>query len=123
MPRRLVRINHRKQKMKRIDTGGEGLSYCAFGLDFNDDEGGLMLTRSNLHASRDGVALAQMPKAFRYVCLLSAMLLIKCIWIDALCIDQSNHEKTAREVRNMADIYQSAVVTISPCSQLQPQSN
>jgi hypothetical protein len=109
--------------MKIIDTGGEELSYCAFGLDFNDDEGGPMLTKSNLHTFRDGVALAQMPKTFRDVCLLSAMLLTKYIWIDALCIDQSNHEETAREVRNMAEIYRSAVVTISPRSQLQPQSN
>ncbi|KAH8642595.1 hypothetical protein IG631_00058 [Alternaria alternata] len=123
IPRRLIRINHRKQRMKLIDTGHEELSYCAFGLDFNDDEGSPMLTKSNLRTFRDGVALAQMPKAFRDVCLLSAMLLTKYIWIDALCIDQSNHEETAREVRNMAEIYRSAVVTISPRSQLQSQSN
>ncbi|KAF7681063.1 hypothetical protein GT037_000039 [Alternaria burnsii] len=123
MPRRLVRINHRRQRWKLVDTGGRTLSYLALGLDFNCNEGDPVLTESNLHTFREGVALSQMPKSFRDACVFSGLCLTRYIWIDTLCIDQSNHEETACEVGNIANIYQSAAVTIFPHSQLKLQRN
>ncbi|KAH6860576.1 hypothetical protein B0T12DRAFT_138215 [Alternaria alternata] len=123
MPRRLVRINHRRQRWKLVDTGGRTLSYLALGLDSNWDEGDPVLTKSNIHTFREGVALAQMPKSFRDACVFSGLCLTRYIWIDTLCIDQSNHEETAHEVGKMANIYQSAAVTIFPHCDLKPQRN
>jgi hypothetical protein len=121
MPRRLVYIDHRRQKWQLVDTGGRKLSYMAFSLGFSDDEGGPKLTKSNLQKFQKGVAMARMPKAFRDACLFSGMLLTEYLWIDAICIDQDNDEETASEVRHMTDIYQRAIATISPRSQQEQQ--
>jgi hypothetical protein len=116
MPRRLVHIDHQRQKWQLIDTRGRKLSYMALSLGFSDEEGGPKLTKSNLRTFQKGVALARMPKAFRDACCFSGMLLTEYLWIDAICIDQGNDEETVSEVRHMIDIYQHAIATISPCS-------
>jgi hypothetical protein len=60
-------------------------------------------------------------ESFRNACFLSGMLLTEYLWIDAICINQDNDEEIAFEVRHVIDIYQHAVATIYPHSQLEEQ--
>jgi hypothetical protein len=121
MPKRLVMIDHERQTWRLIDTAGKNLRYMALSLGFNDDEGGPTLTKSNLRMFQSGRALADMSVLFLDCCASSAMAQTKYLWIDTLCIDQDNDEETASQICRMDEIYQSAIATILPRSELQLQ--
>jgi hypothetical protein len=54
-----------------------------------------------------------LPKTFQDAVIVTSKLDICYLWVDALCIIQDDAEDTAREISQMARIYNSAMITIA----------
>ena len=70
-------------------------------------------TSSNLEAHINGIDFADLPPSFRDAVTVTKSLGIRYLWIDSLCIIQDSVDDWATESSLMADIYQSATLTIA----------
>jgi hypothetical protein len=114
MPRRLVYIDHQRQSWKLVETNGRQEPYIALSYVWGSGESCPRLTESTLNTFRNGVAVTQMPKTFRDAWIVCESLMVKYLWVDALCILSDNDDDTISEVLCMADTYRSAGLIMSP---------
>jgi hypothetical protein len=78
--------------------------------------GSNQVTKSTKHTIKDwGISLPFeiLPKTLQDAIIVTSKLNIHYLWVDALCIIQDDTEDMAREISQMAQIYNSAMITIA----------
>jgi hypothetical protein len=83
------------------------LSYCW---------GGDQVIKSMKHTIKDwtvSLPFEILPKTLQDAIIVTSKLDIRYLWVDALCIIQDDAEDMAREISQMAQIYNSAMITIA----------
>ncbi|KAF4635479.1 hypothetical protein G7Y89_g2620 [Cudoniella acicularis] len=70
-------------------------------------------TLSNLESHQEKVPMDRLPQTFRDSIFITRQLGCQYLWIDSLCIIQDSHEDWEKEAKQMARIYENALVTIS----------
>ncbi|KXX81980.1 hypothetical protein MMYC01_201473 [Madurella mycetomatis] len=70
-------------------------------------------TNANLSQRKLSIPVKDLPPTFSDAVQLSRALEISYLWIDSLCIIQDNAADWEQEAARMADVYKSAVLTIS----------
>ncbi|TVY92029.1 Heterokaryon incompatibility protein 6,OR allele [Lachnellula willkommii] len=89
------------EQLESVPTGYEALSYYwgnpAHTAKIAVDNAGELGVTDNLHAA---LRLLSFPDQ------------VRALWIDALCIDQSNPKERSAQVRRMGDIYRTAVCVL-----------
>ena len=104
-PDTIVKVAEPEKDAKGAYTA---LSYC-WGASSNR----FTTANSLLDATKNGIALASLPKTFRDAIALTRRLGVRYIWIDGLCICQDDAKDWERESARMAATYANAYLTIS----------
>ena len=76
----------------------------------------LLLTASTSRSLHDGVPTSSLPRLFQDLVSLAQLLGVKCIWIDALCIQQDDTLDWEREAEVMGAIYRNAWLVVGATS-------
>lgn len=76
----------------------------------------LTLTKDRLSAFKDAIPFSQLPKTFQDAIHLTALLGVRYIWIDALCILQDDKEDWRKESALMGSIFENALFSLSALS-------
>ncbi|KAH7072576.1 hypothetical protein FB567DRAFT_538406 [Paraphoma chrysanthemicola] len=118
MPRRLVFIDHRRQKWQLIETQGKQYPYLAISFGFAEQDGGPKLTRSTLNGFRAGESMRRMPKPLKFCSYVGELLAVDYIWSDALCILQDDDDERVSEICALDNTYRCALSTIAPLPRL-----
>jgi hypothetical protein len=109
-----TRFPIRTVKLHWTEEGESGeyvaLSYCWGGSQT------LLTTTATAQDFTDGIPTSRIPKTILDAITLTHKLGLRYLWVDALCIIQDDSEDVAREISNMAQIYQNATVTVSAAS-------
>ncbi|KAH8769274.1 heterokaryon incompatibility protein-domain-containing protein, partial [Hyaloscypha finlandica] len=72
-----------------------------------------LTTRANIRSMKAGFNIDGIPKTFRDAILVTRAIGIRYLWIDSLCIIQGDASDWQSEGGKMADVYSSALLTIS----------
>jgi hypothetical protein len=80
----------------------------------------LLLTKAKHNEFTHQLALANLPPMFRDAVLLTRLMGVRYLWIDALCIVQDDAADWAAEAARMYDIYAGALFTIAATVQPNP---
>jgi hypothetical protein len=83
------------------------LSYCWGGDQL------VKTTSANIPSKRSGIALEGLPQTLQDAVQVCRQLTIRYLWIDALCIIQDDESDKAREISQMALIYNRATLVIA----------
>jgi hypothetical protein len=101
------------------DRGYAALSYC-WGPATAEEKTQACLSVENYGPRLDGFSLDKLPKTFRDAVQVTRSLGLSLLWIDALCIIQTDLEKPgsdwSKESVRMQDVFSSALLTISATS-------
>ncbi|KLU84117.1 hypothetical protein MAPG_03162 [Magnaporthiopsis poae ATCC 64411] len=82
----------------------------------------LKTTKENLDAYRGGLPAHQLPRNFQDAILVTRVVGLRYLWIDALCIIQDDPEDWAAEAERMAATYRSSALTISALNAAAPDA-
>jgi hypothetical protein len=101
------------------DRGYVALSYC-WGPATREEKGHACLSDRNYDQPLHGFSLDELPKTFRDAVEVTRTLGLSLLWIDALCINQTNLAEPgsdwSKESVRMQDVFSSALLTISAIS-------
>jgi hypothetical protein len=101
------------------DRGYAALSYC-WGPATQEEKEQACLSVVNYGPRLHGFSLDKLPKTFRDAVQVTRSLGLSLLWIDALCIIQTDLEKPgsdwSKESVRMQDVFSSALLTISATS-------
>lgn len=116
IPTRLILVGLPGSSLKLIEPGPSdnfryaALSHCWGGSPV------LRLERSIEQQLKTSIAETDLPRAYRDAVTLCRQLEIPLLWIDSLCIMQDDRDEWNREAAKMADVYESAFLTICASS-------
>ncbi|RYP63335.1 hypothetical protein DL771_009320 [Monosporascus sp. 5C6A] len=113
LPTRVINVSSNPPRL--LITRSEGithgryaaLSYCWGGPQH------VRTTQETISAYTDSIPMDGLPRTLQDGIIATRGLGLKYLWIDALCIIQEDEEDYRRELPHMAEIYNSAYVTIS----------
>lgn len=114
MPRRLLFVDHEKLRVKLVETGRQSRRYCAPSWSWASMDSVPKLNNIPLFLLQEGMATSAMPTWFNDCCSVMKMASLDYIWVDSLCINQTDLADRSREILRMPEIYQSAEMTIVP---------
>lgn len=101
------------------DRGYAALSYC-WGPATREEKEQACLSDKNYVQRLHGFSLDELPKTFRDAVEVTRSLGLSLLWIDALCINQTNLGEPgsdwSKESVRMQDVFSSALLTISATS-------
>jgi Heterokaryon incompatibility protein (HET) len=80
----------------------------------------LMTTRRTLKRHLQSLNIQDLPLMFRDAIIITRLLGIRYLWIDALCIIQDDHHDWGNQASEMGSIYQHSLVTIAVHSAKNP---
>ena len=109
LPSRVIDV----ERMCLHETGGRqidtyaALSYCWGGEQL------VKTTSENIPSKRSGIPLEGLPQTLQDAVQVCRELAIRYLWIDALCIIQDDKADKAREISQMALIYNRATLVIA----------
>ena len=112
LPTRVLRIEGPKLISLHISQGEIG-SYACLSHCWGDQS--LLLlktTANNLEKFQDRIPWEDLPKTLRNAIYFTYNLGLKYLWIDSLCILQDSVDDWRHEGSAMADIYESALITL-----------
>ncbi|KAK3353827.1 heterokaryon incompatibility protein-domain-containing protein [Lasiosphaeria hispida] len=95
------------------DTSGETGRYITLSHRWNDETSTSSTTRDNVSQRLQGEGLGELPLLFTDAFTLAFQLGIPYVWIDSLCIVQSDMDEWKTESCRMADYYQRSVFTVA----------
>ncbi|EPE04832.1 HET domain-containing protein [Ophiostoma piceae UAMH 11346] len=117
LPPRLLQVQAGQSSLTRValratprqsDRGRyAALSYCWGGPQK------LQLTKSNFDALQKGIDAAALPQTLRDAVLVTQLLGLEYLWVDALCIIQDDDADKAAQLIKMHTIYENSAVTIA----------
>lgn len=112
-PTRLLDLGDAMTKLvlsaeRKLSGPYAALSYC-----WGPNPNFLRLTTSNFRDLQAGVLYSDLPIAFRQAIQLIKGLSIRYVWIDSLCIIQSNSEDWQIECDRMQGVYSNSVLNLS----------
>ena len=84
------------------------LSYC-----WGNPAAAAVTTKTNLNARLSGIPLRTLPKTIRDAIQITQKLLVRYLWVDALCIIQDDTSDWAAESTRMGPYYENALCTIA----------
>ncbi|KAJ4138810.1 hypothetical protein NW768_002683 [Fusarium equiseti] len=127
LPTRLVNVgtHHDEQPLRLFipgqDQDSESLEYAALSYAWGPvSNHSFKTTFANLEARIKGLPFSQLPRTIQDAIILTRKLGFKYLWVDALCIlqsegpDDTNHkEDWSREATRFGYYYQNATVTLS----------
>ncbi|KAH7380308.1 heterokaryon incompatibility protein-domain-containing protein, partial [Phaeosphaeria sp. MPI-PUGE-AT-0046c] len=110
-PMRLLDLSTQNPKLI-VPAKGQIIPYVALSHCWG---GGSPLRTVQANVDQHFLAINEndLPKTFRDAIIVTKTLDFQYLWIDSLCIVQDDHEDWAREAAKMADIYESAELTIA----------
>lgn len=113
-------VENEAEKIKLADGHSyAALSHC-WGQPSREEKEGSCLFDENRYRRLDGFSMTEMPKTFRDAVQVTRSLGLSLLWIDALCINQTDPEAPGSdwitEAARMQDVFSSAVLTISATS-------
>jgi hypothetical protein len=115
---RLVETDAEKAKLVN-NHGYAALSYC-WGHASLEQKERICLSDENYARRLVGFSLNELPKTFRDAIQVTRSLGLSLLWIDALCINQTNLEEPdsdwSKESSRMQRVFSSALLTISATS-------
>ena len=115
---RLVETDAEKAKLVN-NRGYAALSYC-WGHASLEEKERICLSDVNYARRLVGFSLNELPKTFRDAIQVTRSLGLSLLWIDALCINQTNLEEPdsdwSKESSRMQGVFSSALLTISATS-------
>ena len=95
------------------------LSHC-WGQPIPEEKDRFCTTNENYRHRLQGFSLNELPKTFQHAIRVTRCLGLSLLWVDALCINQTNSEAPDsdwnKEARRMQDVFSSALVTICATS-------
>ncbi|KAH8807415.1 heterokaryon incompatibility protein-domain-containing protein [Xylogone sp. PMI_703] len=91
---------------------GETGTYAALSYCWGGDQE-VKTTRANISSKKRGIATETLPQTLQDAVHVCMQLRIRYLWIDALCIMQGDEDDVAREISQMANIYNRATVVIA----------
>ncbi|KAL9113668.1 MAG: hypothetical protein Q9227_002113 [Pyrenula ochraceoflavens] len=99
-------------RVRLLEPNGAKGSYAALSYCWGR-KGQLTTTTKTIVERLNGIHLVELPKTFQDAVLVTRLLGIRYLWIDALCICQDDREDWARESSKMGSYYSEAYVTIA----------
>ncbi|KAF2828454.1 HET-domain-containing protein [Ophiobolus disseminans] len=113
LPTRVVQINGHKQVRLHI-SNGERASYACLSHCWRDNPRFVLRTTTEtLQHFQAGIPWGWPPRTFRDAIEFTQTLGLKYLWIDSLCIIQDFVNDWRHEGNRMADIYESALLTLA----------
>lgn len=100
--------------MKLVETGRQSWRYCAPSWSWASWDSIPQLNETTSCLLQDGIAMDTMPTWFNNCCSVMKMASLDYIWVDSLCINQTDLAERSRETLRMPEIYRSAEMTIVP---------
>lgn len=97
---------------KAQKTSSGAVEYAALSYCWGGDQAAKTL-KSHLRSRMDEFSLLDQPQSIRDAVHVARELGIKFLWVDSLCIIQDDEKDKMREIAQMHEIYQRAVITIS----------
>jgi hypothetical protein len=99
-------------KVRLVEPDRESADFAALSHSWGSERS-CMTTKKTLQDKKDGIPWNSIPQTFRDAITYVLTLGIQYLWIDSLCIVQDDSTDWEIESSRMADIYQSAVITLS----------
>ena len=113
LPTRVLRIGGPQQVALHI-SNSEKASYICLSHCWGEKSHTLLrTTTTTLQRFQSDISWGELPNTFRDAIHVTYQLGYNFLWIDSLCIVQDSTEDWRREGSMMADIYESAIVTIA----------
>jgi hypothetical protein len=116
-PRRLVDIGTNKsrfaQRVKLIETNDVKYQYVCLSHCWGDSISPCSTTTTSYEENIQDIPWEKLSLTFQDTIAFARKLQVRYIWIDAICIMQDSNEDWAREVSNMAQIFEGAYFTIA----------
>ncbi|KAH7077655.1 heterokaryon incompatibility protein-domain-containing protein, partial [Paraphoma chrysanthemicola] len=120
LPTRILRIEGHKKVRLQISDGQIG-SYACLSHCWGDRlYAPLKTTSATLDAFLAEVPWKDLPRTFRHAITFCFRLGISYLWIDSLCILQDSDDDWRHEGSKMADIYESALLTLAATKAANP---
>ena len=115
MPPRLIDVDFGPDRCRLVETENlEKQPYTALSYCWGSYSGQrFMTTNGNIQSRQSSIELKSFPLCLRDGILLTKMLGIKYLWIDALCIIQDSLQDWQRQVGLMSYVYQNAYLVIA----------
>jgi hypothetical protein len=112
LPTRVIDVGGKSCHPKLVTTRGRqgtwvALSYCWGG------NSSFVLNETTAKDLVRGVPLKNFPPTLRDAIIITRVLGVKFLWIDALCIKQDSQEDWAAEAATMREVYAGALLTIA----------
>lgn len=117
LPTRLINVGMHESDHPFIDdsTHRRG-SYFTLSYKWGSHSSSTVLTtRATLEEHKLRLPLSSLGQTFKDAIELTRRMEVRYLWIDSLCIIQDDHEDKAREIPQMADIYENCLVMLSAC--------
>ena len=106
-----LRTFQKDKQVRLLQTDGQEGAYIALSYLWGSSQP-LQTTQRNLEQHSRGLVVSDLARAYRDAILLVSSLGIPYLWIDALCIIQDNDEDRAREIGDMAFVYENALIVL-----------
>ena len=124
LPKRLIDLGDAgsTELPRLVKTQGGNYIYVALSYTWGPEGNHVVLTRSNEEALSSGLKSSLLPQTFQDAILVCRKLDVRYLWIDALCITQSEpmddtlNEELSHEIHIMGEIYTNAIFTIASAS-------
>jgi hypothetical protein len=124
LPKRLIDVGEAGSACNpRVFTVEKpGLVYAALSYAWGPSGHRMVLTKANLESMSQGIDMSSMPQTFRDAITVCQKLRVRYLWIDALCIVQSDpdegapSEELSQQIAIMGLIYANAAFTIAAAS-------
>ncbi|OCK76401.1 HET-domain-containing protein [Lepidopterella palustris CBS 459.81] len=116
-PTRVLDISNFESGLIKLhnSTPGEQADYIALSYCWGGPQPE-RTCKARLVSYLQGIQLQSQPQSIQDAVLVTKKLGVRYLWIDALCIVQDDPNDKAREIAQMARIYQNALLTISAAS-------
>ena len=111
----LSRVLDIRSSLKLRETHAETGKYAALSYCWGGDQPNKLIL-ANKSDYLQSTCEASQPKTIRDAVRVCRATGIDSLWVDSYCIIQDSHEDKARELRNMANVYQGSPITIVAAS-------
>ncbi|KAF2094342.1 HET-domain-containing protein [Rhizodiscina lignyota] len=96
----------------REETSGIFLEYAALSYCWGKTQD-FTLTSSSLESFLSSIPYDKLPQTIKDAILVTSEMGLRYLWVDAFCVIQDSNEEKAKEIGQMAEIYDHAHVTIA----------
>ncbi|KAI1734720.1 heterokaryon incompatibility protein-domain-containing protein [Xylaria scruposa] len=111
VPTRLIDTQDPNRPFLLVTTDATITEYVALSYAWGDGER-FITTSANFKEHQNRIPLKLVPKTFAHTFQVTRELGYRYVWIDGLCIIQSDKDDLARELANMGEIYRHATLTV-----------